>query len=94
MRPPQDQMFNLIVSSPNDKLIEELSIQLSRLIETHSPIQIGATKFDLHKIIAFSYKNLVFPLKIITSTPILLRIPQKKVRRELGAKSVSLDGVR
>ena len=67
MRPSQDQMFNLIVSSPNDKLVEELSNQLSRLIETHNPIQIGATKFDLHKIIIFSYKNFVFPLKIIES---------------------------
>lgn len=89
----QDQMFNLIVSSPNDKLIEEISNQLSRLIESHSPIQIGATKFDLQKIIVFSYKNLVFPLKIITSTPILLRIPQKKVCSEQGANSLSLNGV-
>ena len=85
----QDQMCNLIISSPNDKLIEEISEQLSQLIETHSPIQIGATKFDLQKIIVFSYKYLVFPLKIITSTPILIRIPQQKVIRELGSNSVS-----
>lgn len=82
-------MFNLIVSSPNDKLIEEISNQLSQLIETHSSIQIGATKFDLQKIIVFSYKNLTFPLKIITSAPILMRIPQQKVIRELGSNSVS-----
>ena len=85
----QDQMFNLIVSSPNNKLIEEISNELSRLIETHSPIQIGVTKFDLQKIIIFSYKNLVFPLKIITSTPIVIRIPQQKVIREIGSNSVS-----
>ena len=77
-------MFNLIVSSPNDKLIEEISNQLSQLIETHSPFQ-GATKFDLQKIIVFSYKNLMFPLKIITSAPILMRIPQQKVIREWKA---------
>ena len=56
-------MFNLIVSFPNDKLIEEISNQSSQLIETHSSIQIGATKFDLQKIIVFSYKNLMFPSK-------------------------------
>jgi CRISPR-associated endoribonuclease Cas6 len=73
-------MFNLIVSSPNDKLIEEISNQLSQLIETHSSIQIGATKFDL--------QNLMFPLKIITSAHIWIRIPQQKVIRELGSNSV------
>jgi len=43
----------------------------------------------LQKIIGFSYKNLTFPLKIITSAPILTTIPQQKVIRELGSNSVS-----
>jgi CRISPR-associated endoribonuclease Cas6 len=60
---------------------------LSQLIETHSPIQIGETQFQLHKIIVFSHKNLVFPLKIITSTPILIRIPQQKVTGMMEAHS-------
>ena len=85
----QDQMFNLIVSSPNDKFIEEISNRLSQLIETHSPILIGETQFELPKLMVFSHKNLVFPLKIITATPIIIRIPQQKATAALEANSMS-----
>jgi CRISPR-associated endoribonuclease Cas6 len=80
-------MFNLIISSPNDKFIEEISNDLSQLIGSHSPIQIGDTQFVLQNIIVFSYKNLVFPLKLVTATPIILRIPRNKVLREVEAYS-------
>ncbi len=89
----QDKLLSLIISSPHDKLIEEISNWLSPLVETSSPIQIGNTQFELQKSTVFSYKRLVFPLKLITATPILLRLPKEKVLKELGASSIPYDAV-
>jgi CRISPR-associated endoribonuclease Cas6 len=89
----RDKMLNLIISSPNDELIEEITNRLSPLAETQSTIQIGDTQYKLQKIIVFSYKNLLFPLKLVTATPILLRIPHKKLSHQQGANSLPYNDV-
>ena len=76
---PHELLFNLIISSPLERFIEEISNHLIKIVEEQKTIQIGDSQFYLQKIISFSNKNLAFPLKIITSTPILIRIPRRKI---------------
>jgi CRISPR-associated endoribonuclease Cas6 len=58
--------------------IDQISYQLEKLIQNHIPIEIGKTLFVLQSFKHISYKNLKFPLRVITGTPILVRIPAEK----------------
>jgi CRISPR-associated endoribonuclease Cas6 len=73
----QINSFNLIISSPLPKFIEQLSYQLQKIIDYQIPIQIGSI-FELKGFMLIENRNLSFPLEIITGTPILIRIPTER----------------
>jgi CRISPR-associated endoribonuclease Cas6 len=77
--------FNLIISSPMLSFIEQISYQLKKLTQNQIPIEIGKTLFELQTLRYVSYKNLQFPLRVITGTPILVRIPAEKFMSESTA---------
>lgn len=74
-------LFNLIITSPSSKLIEQVSYQLQKIVDYQMPIEIGNI-FELQDFVSVQNKNVTFPLEIITGTPILIRIPLEKFSRE------------
>ena len=69
-------LFNLIISSPSCKLIREIAYHLQKIKENNIPLEIGNI-FELKSFKILNY-NLSFPIKIITATPIIIRIPLKR----------------
>jgi CRISPR-associated endoribonuclease Cas6 len=69
-------LFNLIISSPSCKLIREIAYYLQKIRENNIPLEIGNI-FELKSFKILNY-NLSFPIKIITASPIIIRIPSKK----------------
>jgi CRISPR-associated endoribonuclease Cas6 len=67
----------LIISSPDQDFIIQVEYQLNKIIENQIPIELGGL-FELVKIVKIPEKNLNFPLKIITQSPIVIRIPTEK----------------
>ena len=72
-----NHVFNLIISSPSSKFIEQVSYQLQKIIEYQIPIDIGSV-FELQDFNLIQNKNVSFPLEIITGAPILIRISLEK----------------
>lgn len=68
---------NLIISSPDQDFITQVKYQLNKIIQNQIPIELGSL-FELIKVVDIPQKNLQFPLKIITQSPIILRIPLEK----------------
>ena len=69
--------YHLIISSPNKELVNQIYEQLNKIIENQVLISIGSL-FKIIKAIKVPEKNLMFPLKIITQSPIVIRIPIAK----------------
>ena len=69
-------LYNLIISSPSCKLIREIAYHLQKIRENNIPLEIGNI-FELKGFKILNY-NLSFPIKIITASPIIIRIPLKR----------------
>lgn len=69
-----NKIYNLIISSPSKDFIEQVSYQLHKIIDNQIPIEIGIL-FELVSYKKLENEKLVFPLQIITGSPIVLRIP-------------------
>ena len=69
--------YFLIISSPNKELLDHIYEQLNKIAGNHTPIYIGSL-FRLTKVTKIPERNLIFPLKIVTQSPIIIRIPLKK----------------
>lgn len=74
-------LYNLIVSSPSPKFIDQISYQLQKIIELQIPVEIGCL-FQLRGFNTISTSNLTFPLRLITGSPILIRVPLEKFSQE------------
>lgn len=68
---------SLIISSPDQDFITQVEYQLNKIIENQIPVEIGGL-FELIKVVRIPVKNLEFPLKVITQSPIVIRIPVEK----------------
>jgi len=68
---------SLIISSPDQDFITQVEYQLNKIIENQIPVEIGGL-FELIKVVKIPEKNLEFPLKVITQSPIIIRIPIEK----------------
>ena len=77
----QENLFNMIISSPSSKFIDQVSYQLQKIMENQIPFEIGSITFVLNECRIIS-KSLTFPLKIITGSPILIRIPIEKFTKQ------------
>ena len=73
-------LYNLIISSPSSKLIREICYHLQKIRESNIPLEIGNT-FGLESFKILNY-NLSFPAKIITASPIIIRIPLKRFSKD------------
>ncbi len=71
------EYHNLIISSPDQNFIDAIQIQLNKIIKNNIPIELGGL-FELKKIVKIPEKNLEFPLKVITQSPIIIRISLEK----------------
>lgn len=69
--------FNLIISSPSTAFIDQLNYQLQKLIDNQVPLRIKSL-FVINKVTSIPARNLKFPLKVKTSSPILIRIPSQR----------------
>ncbi len=69
--------YHLIISSPNKELVNQIHEQLIKIIDNCVLISIGSL-FKIVKAIKVPERNLTFPLKIITQSPIIIRIPIEK----------------
>lgn len=75
----QSKNYKLIISSPSDKFIHQLSYQLEKIIENQIPVEIGSL-FELIDFTKIGPMNETFPLSLITGSPILIRIPIEKFK--------------
>ena len=71
--------YKLIISSPADKFIHQVLYQLDKIVKNGIPIEIGSL-FELIDFIKIGDMNETFPLHLITSSPILIRIPIEKFK--------------
>lgn len=71
-RSSPDRLFNLIISSPSNKFVNELSYQLKKIKENELPVEIGSL-FELKDFHIIHNNNLQLPLIIMTESPIVLR---------------------
>lgn len=69
--------YQLIISSPNPDIISQIQCQLDKIIKNQIFVTLGSL-FELNKVKKIPEKNLTFPLKIITQSPIITRIPIEK----------------
>jgi CRISPR-associated endoribonuclease Cas6 len=67
----------LIISSPDQDFVNQIEYQLNKIIENQIPIELGSL-FELIRVARIPDKNLEFPLKVITQSPIIIRIPIEK----------------
>jgi len=68
---------NLIISSPDLDFITHVEYQLNKIIKNQIPVEAGGL-FELIKVVKIPDRNLMFPLKIVTQSPIIVRIPVEK----------------
>ena len=66
--------YHVIISSPIELLITQITYQLQKLINSQIPIEVD-TFYDIISVKIINQSNLKFPLKIITASPIILRMP-------------------
>jgi CRISPR-associated endoribonuclease Cas6 len=78
----QQDRYKMIISSPSSRFIEQISYQLQKLRENNIPIEIGNIVFELIEYRIISNPNFQFPLRIVTGSPILIRIPLKKFNQQ------------
>lgn len=69
--------YHLIISSPDQDFITQVEYQLNKIIENQIPVEIGGL-FELIKVVRIPIKNLEFPLKVITQSPIVIRVSIEK----------------
>ena len=75
-----NNLFCLLISSPSSKLIREIGYYLQNIKDYHIPIEIGNIfELDSFRILD---ANLSFPLKLITASPIIIRIPAKRFSKD------------
>ena len=77
----QGDLYNMIIASPLTDFIEQIAYQLRKMIDYHIPVEIGG-RFELLDVVVIKSKNLTFPLQLVTGSPILIRIPQEKFKRQ------------
>ena len=68
---------HLIISSPDPRFINHIQRQLSKIIDHQIPVWIGSL-FEIIKSVEVSKRNRTFPLKVVTQSPIIIRIPVTK----------------
>ncbi len=68
---------SLIISSPDQDFITQVENQLNKIIENQIPVELGSL-FELIRVARIQDKNLEFPLKVITQSPIVIRIQIEK----------------
>lgn len=76
---------NLIISSPSVDFITQVEYQLQKIIDNQIPVELGSL-FELKATQKIPIRNLLFPLQLITQSPIVLRIP---VEKYLGKTSMT-----
>ncbi|MGI0046912.1 MAG: CRISPR-associated endoribonuclease Cas6 [Nitrosotalea sp.] len=76
-KPKDSNHHSLIISSPDQYFITQVEYQLNKIIENQIPIELGSL-FELIKIVKIPERNLGLPLKVITQSPIVIRIPIEK----------------
>lgn len=69
--------YHLIISSPNKNLINHIYEKIVHLIKTNAVIPIQGL-FRISRVIIMPDSNLPFPLRVITQSPIITRIPLEK----------------
>jgi CRISPR-associated endoribonuclease Cas6 len=72
---------NLLISSPDEKFIDVLEGKLKSFIDEKKPINIGEYQFELQKIKKFKLKLKKKNVKLISATPIIIRIPEKNYEK-------------
>jgi len=73
---------NLIISSPDPTFITQIDYQLNKVIENQIPIELGSL-FEIIKVVKIPQKNLDFPIRVITQSPIIIRIPIEKYQNKI-----------
>ena len=73
------RIYHLIISSPYDNFIEQISYQLEKIIDNQIPLEIGSL-FELQSFIKIKNQKSPFPLQMITGSPIIVRIPIEKFK--------------
>ncbi len=73
---------NLIISSPDPNFLTQIDYQLNKVIENQIPIEMGSL-FELVKVVKIPQKNLDFPIRVITQSPIVIRIPIEKYQNKI-----------
>jgi CRISPR-associated endoribonuclease Cas6 len=69
----------MIISSPYDNFIEQISYQLEKIIDNQIPLEIGPL-FELQSFAKIKNQKSPFPLQMITGSPIIIRIPIEKFK--------------
>jgi len=80
----RDDLFYLIIASPSSKFIDQISYQVRRRIEHQIPIEIGNSILEVQDFTVIQNKNLTLPLRIITGSTIIIRIPIDKFKEQSG----------
>ena len=71
---------NLLISSPDKFFIEILEKKFKELSETNKPVNIGEYQFEIEKVSKVK-SRLGGNFKLISATPIIIRIPEKNYER-------------
>ncbi len=69
--------YHLIISSPNNELVNHLYEEIKKIISNRTLVSIESL-FLIIKVIKIHEKSPKYPLKIVTQSPIILRIPISK----------------
>lgn len=72
---------NLIISSPNEKLINALEKYAQKIKNSQTTIEVGKMRFRLDRYKVFSIAVPEYGIKVITGTPILMRISRERYLR-------------
>jgi len=78
----KDSSYYLIIASPSSRFLEQITYQLKKMTEYQIPIEIGKSILELQDFGVIPNKNLIFPLRIITGSPIIIRIPLNKFEEQ------------
>jgi CRISPR-associated endoribonuclease Cas6 len=80
--------YNLIISSPSLKFIDQLYYELNKIQENQTLINIGKDYFFIQALRFVSNSNLSSPLNLTTSSPIIVRIPNSKMTETMNQNFV------
>ncbi len=72
---------NLIISSPDKIFIKLLKEKLIEFIDSKKPLNIGEMQFEIKEIKKFSIKLNSSRIKLISATPIIIKIPEKNYEK-------------